>query len=173
MGENCCGEVRAGAEVCELNLEAGEKRSQVRLVCPECGKAGKAVQRQTVQALLRVSLAEVGDGAYGFCRTAGCQVVYFQAGGGQVFIQDQVRERVFQKEMEREDTPVCYCFQHTVGEVRMRGEAIVEEINAGIRAGKCACELRNPQGSCCLGNVRGLVKMGDHPEKKMRVAKST
>lgn len=31
------------------------------------------------------------------------------------------------------------------------------DITAGIRAGQCACDLRNPQGICCLGNVRRLI----------------
>ena len=35
---------------------------------------------------------------------------------------------------------------------------MVDDIHAGINAGQCACDLRNPQGSCCLGNVRGLIK---------------
>jgi hypothetical protein len=37
--------------------------------------------------------------------------------------------------------------------------AIAVAINAGIRAGACACDLRNPQGACCLGNARALVKL--------------
>jgi hypothetical protein len=36
--------------------------------------------------------------------------------------------------------------------------AIVDDINAGLNTGQCACDLRNPQGSCCLGNVRELIK---------------
>ncbi len=28
---------------------------------------------------------------------------------------------------------------------------------ARVQAGQCACELRNPQGSCCPGNVRALA----------------
>ena len=28
----------------------------------------------------------------------------------------------------------------------------------GIQAGQCACDLRNRQGSCCLGNVRALKR---------------
>jgi hypothetical protein len=27
-----------------------------------------------------------------------------------------------------------------------------------VKAGNCACEVRNPQGSCCLGNVQATVK---------------
>jgi hypothetical protein len=34
----------------------------------------------------------------------------------------------------------------------------VDDIDTGINTGQCACDLRNPQGSCCLGNVRGLIK---------------
>jgi hypothetical protein len=26
-------------------------------------------------------------------------------------------------------------------------------ITAEVKAGNCACEIRNPQGFCCLGNV--------------------
>jgi hypothetical protein len=35
---------------------------------------------------------------------------------------------------------------------------VVADVTTGIKAGQCACEIRNPQGSCCLGNVRKVVK---------------
>jgi hypothetical protein len=35
---------------------------------------------------------------------------------------------------------------------------LIEEIKAGIKTGQCACDIRNPQGSCCLGNVSAVVK---------------
>ena len=109
-----------------------------------------------------MSLREVRDADYLFCRTQTCPVVYFSPGGDQVFTVEQVRERVYQKAPERDDVFVCYCFRHTVGDVRAASSesraAIVDDINAGINAGQCACDLRNPQGSCCLGNVRGLIR---------------
>jgi len=54
-------------------------------------------------------------------------------------------------------------FNHTVGsissEITESGKTTaVEEITAGIKAGQCACDIRNPQGDCCLGNVRAFVK---------------
>ena len=57
---------------------------------------------------------------------------------------------------------VCYCFRHTVGDIRAELRStgtttVIDAINAGIQAGKCACDIRNPQGSCCLGSVRALV----------------
>jgi hypothetical protein len=120
------------------------------------------VQGQTVKALLSVSLRDMRDGEYLFCRTPTCSVVYFSSDGEQNFTVEQVRERVYQKEPEADDVSVCYCFRHTVGDVRAASPetriAIVDDINAGINAGQCACDLRNPQGSCCLGNVRGMIR---------------
>ena len=42
--------------------------------------------------------------------------------------------------------------------------ATLEDIDAGIKTGQCACDLRNPQGSCCLGNVRGLIQRLGQPD---------
>jgi hypothetical protein len=30
---------------------------------------------------------------------------------------------------------------------------VAERITALVKAERCACEVKNPQGSCCLGNV--------------------
>jgi hypothetical protein len=35
---------------------------------------------------------------------------------------------------------------------------IPERIAAEVKAGNCACEARNPQGACCLGNVSAFVR---------------
>jgi hypothetical protein len=130
--------------------------------CPVCGEKGKPVQGQTVKALLSVSLREVQSVEYLFCKTQTCPVVYFSPEGEQTFTAEQVRERVYQKEPDAEKVFVCYCFRHTVGDIRAASPetraALVDDINTGINSEQCACDLRNPQGSCCLGNVRGLIK---------------
>lgn len=123
---------------------------------------GKSVQGQTVKALLAASLRLVHEDAYLFCSTQTCPVVYFARDGEQTFGTAEVRERVYQKEPDSHDVFVCYCFRHRAGEIRTAEAAvqaaIVEDINSGIRDGLCACDLRNPQGACCLGNVRSLIK---------------
>lgn len=128
--------------------------------CPVCGERGQRVATATLKALLAVSLREVRENAvYRFCPQADCEVVYFRADGEQVFRLPDVRVRVYQKEPHADDVLICYCFQHTAGAVRgSSGQAIVDDINAGIAAGQCACDWRNPQGNCCLGNVRALLK---------------
>ncbi len=128
--------------------------------CPVCGQSGKPVDTQTVKALLSVSLRAIGE-KYVFCRTPDCPVVYF-APDGQTFTVEQLRERVYQKSPNDDDVFVCYCFIHTVGEFRGMNPAqrsvTVDDITLGTKINQCACDIRNPQGECCLGNVRALIK---------------
>ena len=34
----------------------------------------------------------------------------------------------------------------------------VDRVRAHIAAGRCACEIRNPKGTCCLGDVIAAVR---------------
>jgi len=162
MTESCGCPPKAGNMVCELPARDIQRLPRAMNTCPECARPGKPVQGQTVKAMLAMSLRKVQDTQYLFCRTQTCPIVYFSANGEQTFTVEQVRERVYQKEPEAEDVFVCYCLRHTFGALRaasLEGRlAIVDDINTRIQAGQCACDLQNPQGSCCLGNVRGLVR---------------
>ncbi len=162
MTDTCCCPPEAGNAVCELPAQGFQRPARAANACPECGRTAKPVQGQTVKALLSVSLRQLRDVDYLFCRTPTCSVVYFSPEGEQIFTTEQVRERVYQKEPDVDKVFVCYCFRHTVGDIRRASphsrSALVDDINAGINAGQCACDLRNPQGSCCLGNVRSLIK---------------
>jgi len=113
--------------------------------------------------MLDVSLLAGREIPYLFCRTPDCPVVYFAADGIQVFTKDQIRVPVHQKEPADDNVLVCYCFCHSPATIRadllVTGRStVIEEIEAGIKAGQCACDIRNPQGSCCLGNVGAVVK---------------
>jgi hypothetical protein len=162
MTDSCCCPPEAGNEVCYLSATDFQRPAHVVNACPECGRIGKPVQGQTVKALLSVSLREVQDVQYLFCRTQTCPVVYFSNDGKQNFTVEQVREQVYQKEPEADDVFICYCFRHTIGDLRTASPqerlAIVDNINTGVADGQCACDLRNPQGSCCLGNVCALSR---------------
>lgn len=130
--------------------------------CPVCAVKGKSVDTQIVKAMLDVSLRSLASNAYRFCRTESCEVVYY-GDGGEVYTEDDLRERVHQKHPDAADVFVCYCFRHTPASIRQElllngTSTVVEQVNAGIQAGQCACEIRNPQGSCCLGNVTATVK---------------
>ena len=171
MTDSCCCPPEAGSEVCDLPVPdsppAGQRLPRAVNACPECGKIGKPVATKTVKALLSVSLRAVRETKYLFCQTQTCRVVYFSANGEQTFRVEQVRERVYQKEPQAEEVFICYCFRHRAGDLRGASPedrtTIVDDINTGIHAGQCACDVRNPQGSCCLGNVHSMIKRLEKP----------
>lgn len=157
MVEKCECPTEAGAATCEL------AQTRPAVSCPTCERAGKAVDTATVKALLALSLTEVRAVEYRLCRTPDCPTVYYSVAGEQQFREDDLRERVYQKHLNDEDVFVCYCFRHTPLSIRKEmvltgSSTVIEAIIAGIQAGQCACDIRNPQGSCCLGNVRAAVQ---------------
>lgn len=129
--------------------------------CPVSGTYGRPVELPTVKALLtEQALARLHVAAHRFCPDAACEIVYFDALGN-TYAKTDVRVPVWQKEPFGART-VCYCFGE--GEAAMRREiestcasAAEQRVRAHIEAGRCACEIRNPRGVCCLGDVAAAV----------------
>ena len=147
----------AGAATCEWRAPASS------VLCPTCVQKGKRVDILTLKAWLAVPLTELRAVEYAFCRTPDCPTVYYSLDGQQQFEEDALRERVHQKHPTADDVFVCYCFRHSPGSIRAEllatgHSTVVETVTAGIQAGQCACDIRNPQGSCCLGTVRAAVQ---------------
>ncbi len=117
----------------------------------------------TVKALLNGGgLSRLDGEAYRFCPAPDCDIVYFDNVVGSVFRKVDLTVRVRQKETE-DPIPICYCFGYSVADVRRdlatRGKTDIPAIiRAQVQAGHCACEVKNPQGSCCLGNVSKAIK---------------
>ena len=130
--------------------------------CPRNGAIGRAVARETVKALLTErALRRLTSGEYRFCPDANCDVVYFD-GNGSLFATQDLRVAVWQK-LPFGARPVCYCFGESEASIRAEIEAggrsaAAERIREHIAAGRCACEVRNPRGACCLGDVTAAVK---------------
>lgn len=155
MIERCQCPPQAGAATCDTDARRAAP-------CPACSRDGKPVETVTLKALLAVPLTELRPTEYRFCRTPECPVVYYSEDGQQRLPEVALREVVHQKHPSDDDVFVCYCFRHTPRGIKKElidtGESVVfASITAGIQAGQCACELRNPQGSCCLGNVRAVL----------------
>ena len=133
--------------------------------CPTNQQVGAKLDTLMVKSLLAVPLTAVSSGAsYRFCPAPreACPTAYYRADGQQVFTENELRERVYQKHADDPNSVICYCFGHMVGDIRAElaqgaASTVVDRIQAGIQAGQCACDIRNPQGHCCLGNVRDLI----------------
>lgn len=131
--------------------------------CPMCGGKGKEVKILTLKSILVPNALEILDvhQTYRFCASENCDIVYFGHQGAQ-FTTNDVRISVFQKD-QGQDINVCYCFGWTrskiTNEIYTTGKSTaVPSISAHMKAERCGCDVNNPQGSCCLGNVMATVK---------------
>ena len=64
---------------------------------------------------------------------------------------------------EEDPIPVCYCFGFTRKEIQREvvetgRSTILDRIKTEVKAGNCACEVKNPSGKCCLADVTRAVK---------------
>ena len=138
--------------------------SDHRTICKQCSQKAKTVDAVTLYHMLRNQFLSAiqKEAAYYFCESKDCTVVYFNNETDQYFTKDDVRIRIGLKETES-PIQVCYCFDYTEESIREEVErtstsTATEEIAAKVQAGLCACEVRNPAGRCCLGNVRATIK---------------
>jgi hypothetical protein len=130
--------------------------------CGGCDETGRDVSRQTVVHHVKSEkLFSVGDEEYKFCSSQNCAVVYY-AVSGQTFMIDDARELVTSK-TTGDARPLCYCFGFTEGfarqEIARTGESSVsKQVSRFIKEKLCSCEIRNPSGVCCLGEINKILK---------------
>lgn len=103
-------------------------------------------------------LDEALSGNYRFCAAPECPIVYFEEQGIRHFTVDDLRIIVGVKAFF-DPIPLCYCFgfdaSHLREEILQTGRTTIpERISSLIREGLCSCDVRNPSGSCCLGEVK-------------------
>jgi hypothetical protein len=112
----------------------------------------------TVRSLVRRLPLRMPPTAYYFCDDPACNVVYFPANPqAPLFRRGDLGARVSVKEKD-DSIPVCYCFGFTrkdiADEIRQTGNSTIgDRITAEVKAGNCACEVKNPSGKCCLGDI--------------------
>jgi hypothetical protein len=58
---------------------------------------------------------------------------------------------------------LCYCFlfrrEDIVREIAANGTTVTfDVIQREVKAGNCACQVRNPSGGCCLSDVRRAIE---------------
>jgi hypothetical protein len=126
--------------------------------CPYDQSQGKPVNLITLKSLLTPPALERlnSQATYRFCNSTNCPIVYFSA-SGDTFATGDLTVPVFQKDPGHE-VPICYCFGWTRQRIQQdleqtRQTSAIATITAHIKAGRCGCEVNNPQGSCCLKNV--------------------
>ncbi|TDA68031.1 MAG: (2Fe-2S)-binding protein [Clostridia bacterium] len=149
------------ADCCNPLKPPGQDQGDIG--CPRCGNPGKKVPLITLkslllpEALVRLEPAS----SYRLCLDSGCNVAYFNK-EGTVFTTSELKVPVWQKTADPE-CPVCYCFGWTPARIKKEIEKTgtsraVDSITEHVRAGRCGCDVNNPQGSCCLGDVNRVIR---------------
>ncbi|MGH7602017.1 MAG: putative iron-sulfur cluster-binding metallochaperone [bacterium] len=149
-GESCC-------------LVEEKTPAPARAECPVSGTLSRKVQRRTLEHLLKPEkIDSIQKVQYYYCKEPACTVVYFSNEDMPFFTTDDVAVKVFVKNQGAE-VPVCYCFDWTRARIKQQinetGQSTAAlEIAREIKAGHCACDIKNPKGECCLGDVNFVVK---------------
>jgi len=164
MNQSCCPSPEPASSVTESCCELHPPKTCPPTPCPACGQRGKSVARITLGALLkpewRPQIPSTEE--FCFCKTPTCEVVYF-APGRVLFRKSDLSVRVGLKEPNDPTVPACHCFDWTPEKIRAElavtgRSTVIDQIKAQVKAGNCYCEVTNPQGSCCLGNVAKAVQ---------------
>lgn len=118
----------------------------------------------TLRSLLQPHFRpQVRDEVYRFCASQDCDLVYYRVDGSQTFTRSDLTVRVGLKERSA-PRPLCYCFNHSAESIqeewaRTGKTTVAAAIKAELKAGGCHCEVTNPAGGCCLGDVIKEVKV--------------
>ena len=133
-----------------------------RASCPSCAARSAPVEVSTLKGLLTPqALARLLLSSFHFCANPVCDTVYF-SDTGQLFGTRDLRVRVWQKEAPGART-ICYCFGENEAEMQQEIDAdgmtsAVARVRRHISDRRCACDIRNPRGVCCLGDLMAAVK---------------
>lgn len=148
---NCC-----SSKVTEVKIENDG-------VCPTCNNKAKNVKLITIKSLLKPTALETlnANVNHYFCSSKECDVVYFDA-DNKKYLTSDIKVAVHQKDYYA-TTPICYCFDWTKEKIEKHVKQElspnpIEHIRGNIQENRCGCEVNNPQGSCCLGNVTKYIK---------------
>jgi len=152
------------ADCCTLPEKAAA--APAVLACPVSGTRSRQVDSLTVKSLVRHLPFGEASTQYYFCEAPDCDVIYFPYRADAArFHRADLLVRVWPKD-RGDDTPICYCFGVTWKKIRQEfgradGPTAAERIKAEVQAGNCACEVKNPSGKCCLGNLaRATQELG-------------
>ncbi|MFF2753057.1 (2Fe-2S)-binding protein [Psychrobacillus sp. NPDC058041] len=132
-------------------------------LCPSCDSKGKKVKIITLKSILKPNVLDTlnPDLTHYFCSTEDCDVVYFNT-DKKTYPTSEIKVSVYQKN-NLSTVPVCYCFDWSREKITKYveegiGSKPLEHIRQNVKEDRCGCEVNNPQGSCCMGNVTKFIK---------------
>jgi Zinc binding domain len=151
------------SDCCSVNAKSSS--APAVMACPSNGARSKRVDALTVKSLVRKLPLGMPNTQYYFCDASDCELVYFAINTeAPRFRREDLVVRVGAKETT-DPIPICYCFGFTRQDIwdeigSTRKSTVAERVKAEVEADHCACEVKNPSGKCCLGDVIRATKDG-------------
>jgi len=144
-GDNCCSTQPKG-----------------KIECPSCGKMAKGVLGKTLNCILKEEIKlniECLDGFH-YCKSPSCPIVYFR---DDITLTQKDLSVVVGLKDGATPSIVCYCFDWTKEKIRdeimaKNKTVALEDIKEKMNSIGCRCEVLNPSGGCCLGDVGNMIK---------------
>jgi len=133
-------------------------------VCFVCKSKSKSVSYKTILMILTFEqLKRSKESKYFYCSNPNCNVVYFSNELELVYNKNDVRLKIGIKETKKSKL-ICYCFDITEkqikDELKLIGKSTIPNfITEKIKHKLCACNIKNPSGKCCLGDVKNIIKL--------------
>jgi len=134
-------------------------QSKQKQACPECSIEAKEILEKTVKHLIVTSLTSYTG--FHYCRTPSCEVIYFR--GNEVITQKDLNVLVGIKNSVTPST-ICYCFGWSREKIKTQLQktgksTAISDIKEKMNRLGCSCEILNPSGECCLGDIGKEVKV--------------
>ena len=155
--------MRKGGSTMDCCSKVNEVKIESDSVCPICNNKAKNVKTITLKSFLKPTALETlnANVNHYFCSSKECDVVYFDT-DNKTYLKSDIQVAVHQKD-DDVATPICYCFDWTKEKIEKYvkqdlSPKPIEHIKENIKENRCGCEVNNPQGSCCLGNVTKFIR---------------
>ncbi len=135
--------------------------------CPECDALGRATPLATITSMRRsmrpipADRVREAEAPWRACLSSACPVAYY--GASATISVTEVSATVHHK-ARSPDPLICFCFEYRISalERSMHGthsvNPIVLEIQSRCREGLGQCQIKNPEGRCCLRNIAQVLK---------------
>ncbi|MBC8346214.1 MAG: hypothetical protein ISR82_05270 [Candidatus Marinimicrobia bacterium] len=143
--------------------ETNSDQSFGKQVCQTCGEKGKKVELATIRSLTRRDHPLYAELKSGFiCTNPDDNTVYYSEENDIIIYHNDLVTSFHLKNPDDKQN-LCYCFQHSrraiKEDITKNGHSRIElSIREKVKQGACTCEVSNPKGKCCLGDVSGFVK---------------
>jgi hypothetical protein len=121
-------------------------------ICSHCKKKGKRLDRSVLNYHVS-DISKIQNADYFLCKSPDCEVVYFSLKN--IFTCKELNKEVRFKNYSSPEENLCYCFNHKKKDI---DEHTLGDIEEKMKSVGCKCEIRNPQGFCCMSGIKKYFK---------------